>query len=90
MRRHFRTAYNPATRTSEQRSLLVALAENMSRDISLLLLCVTSSRCLPAAALENAVVTTPAAWCADRCLATRKNIRNSLVACVYSVTGGVT
>jgi hypothetical protein len=32
----------------------------------------------------------PAAWRADRCLATRNNIRNTLVAYVYSVTGGVT
>jgi hypothetical protein len=44
--------------------------------------CVTSSRCLPA------VVAMPTAWRADRCLATRNNIRNSLVAYVYSVTGG--
>jgi hypothetical protein len=48
MRRQFRSAYKPANRTSEQRSLLccviVALAENMSRDIPLLLLRVTSPR----------------------------------------------
>jgi hypothetical protein len=40
--------------------------------------------------LGNAVVPPLATWRADYCLTTRNNIRNSLVACVYSVTGGVT
>jgi hypothetical protein len=46
LRRRFRSDYKPARRISEQRSLLccviVALAENISRDIPLLLLRVTS------------------------------------------------
>jgi hypothetical protein len=46
--------------------------------------CVTS----PLPALGTAVVVPLAAWHADRCLATRNNIRNTLVAYVYSVTGG--
>jgi hypothetical protein len=36
------------------------------------------------------VVASLAAWRADCCLATRNNIRNSIVACVYSVVGCVT
>jgi hypothetical protein len=36
----------------------------------------------------NAIVAPLDAWRADRCLATRNNIRNTLVAYVYSVTGG--
>jgi hypothetical protein len=35
----------------------------------------------------NAIDAPLAAWRTDRCLATRNNIRNSLVACVYSITG---
>jgi hypothetical protein len=35
----------------------------------------------------NAIVAPLAAWRADRCLATRNNIRNLIVACVYSVAG---
>jgi hypothetical protein len=36
------------------------------------------------------VVPSLAAWRADCCLATRNNIHNSIVACVYSVAGCVT
>jgi hypothetical protein len=36
-----------------------------------------------------AIVTSLAAWRADCCLATRNNIRNSIVACVYSVARSV-
>jgi hypothetical protein len=36
------------------------------------------------------VIASLAAWRADCCLATRNNIRNSIVACVYSVAECVT
>jgi hypothetical protein len=36
------------------------------------------------------VIASLAAWRADCCLATRNNIRNTIVACVYSVAGCVT
>jgi hypothetical protein len=35
------------------------------------------------------IVTSLAAWRADCCLATRNNIRNCIVACVYSVARSV-
>jgi hypothetical protein len=35
------------------------------------------------------IVISLAAWLADCCLATRNNIRNSIVACVYSVARSV-